>query len=102
MGNLDDQVLDLAGGDRGLATLVRGALERLRVGTAGPELADLANDVLNGHLDVGQMGSDLYAGEFSSHLRAIQQWQDDQPSDELWKQVERVNAAARAITDAGS
>ena len=96
----DDRLLDLAGGDRGLATFIREALERIRAGSAGPELGDVANDVLNGDLLVRQIASDLYAAEFSSHLRAFQQWKDEQPPDELGELVQRVHASAPAITDA--
>jgi hypothetical protein len=48
----NDQFLDLAGGDRGRATFIREALERLRAGAAGPELENLADDVLNDELAV--------------------------------------------------
>lgn len=95
----NDQLLNFAGGDR-LATLLREALQQLCDGIAGPELGDLANDVLSGHLDVRQMASDIYAGEVSFYLQAFQQGEDDQPSDELRETILRIEAKARAITDA--
>jgi hypothetical protein len=70
-------LLDLAGGDKGLAQLLTSSLEELSQGGAGEQLQRIAREALAGHLDLRELAtSDVYRAAFSMYLQRLQQWRD--------------------------
>lgn len=89
-GALDDEFARMAGG-RKLGQELRRNLERLRGGAAGPDLAEMARDILDGRITVREVArSNAYAVPLGE---AMDRYRDalDKLSDE-----ERQQQAAEA------
>ena len=92
--------LDIAGGDRGLATLLRVSLERLQDGVAGDLLREMARDVLGGGLDLRQAGtSDVYEAALDDHLGRYHEWVANQSPDELSSLADAAQSVASRLKD---
>jgi hypothetical protein len=73
-GNLDDDLRSMAGDDH-LAQRIRRDLEQLRDGSAGPELAEMACDLLDGRTDLRSIGrSSTYANQLLEGVDRYQAW----------------------------
>jgi hypothetical protein len=75
----DDPVerdLEDMAGDPKLAKSIRRSLEQLRDGSAGPALAEMAKDVLEGRTDLRAVArSAAYAGELTEGLDQYKSWE---------------------------
>ena len=76
--DIDDAVLgslERMAGSRALARALKQSLERLTDGSAGPELEELARDVLAGRVELGSLRtSTAYADPLRQALTGFQQW----------------------------
>jgi hypothetical protein len=71
---VDDQLRQMAG-SRKLAHELRQNLEKLRGGSAGPELAQMAGDVLDGRITLRDVThSSTYAGPLARAMNDYQRW----------------------------
>jgi hypothetical protein len=67
--------LERMAGSRRLALSVKQSLERLTDGSAAPELAELARDVLAGRVELSSLRtSNVYADPLQQALTGFQQW----------------------------
>jgi hypothetical protein len=67
--------LERMAGSRPLARAVKQSLERLTDGSAGPELAELARDVLAGRVELSSLRtSTVYADPLRQALTGFQHW----------------------------
>ncbi len=72
-----EKLLDLAGGDPGRAEALKEGLEQLARGTAGPELREMANDVLNERIDLHKaVAFEVYANHIRKRLNNFMTWYD--------------------------
>lgn len=59
-----------------MARAVKSALQRVSGGSAGPELAEMARDVLDGRIDLRAIGqSSAYSPHLTEAIGSYQQWQ---------------------------
>ena len=75
----DDAVerdLEDMAGDPQLARSIRRGLEQLRDGSAGPDLAEMAEDLLEGRIDLRTVArSAAYASDISEAIGYYQSWE---------------------------
>jgi hypothetical protein len=70
-----DRELDRMAGNPKVAKLIKESLERLGKGAAGPELAEMAKEVLAGRTSLGTVSqSSAYAGQFTEAADRFQTW----------------------------
>lgn len=75
----DPELRDMAGGDLGRYQLLRDSLRRLAAGAAGPDLAEMAREVLAGRVTLRQaMNSRAYAEAWHPHVQRLIKVVDDQ------------------------
>ena len=71
---VDRELEDMSGSPL-LARELKETLRGLRDGAAGPELAEMAREVLNGDLDLRSVArSSVYADQFSRAIGLYQRW----------------------------
>nr|WP_296076098.1 hypothetical protein [uncultured Actinoplanes sp.] len=71
-----DGELERIAGNRKTAAQVRRALERLREGAAGPDLAEMARDVLDGRISLRDVArSSAYAVPLADAMHRFTRWQ---------------------------
>jgi hypothetical protein len=76
-------VLEQMSGNPATARAIRTALERLKTGAAGKDLAEMARDILDGRLHPRETGrSDAYSIPLLDAVTQFHQWQDDLTEDE--------------------
>jgi hypothetical protein len=89
--NHDDELISMAGGDRSMAKAVRASLQRLRDGIGGPEMQEMARDVLEGRSTLRQVGrSEVYGGAFREQFRKLAQWRAEVGEEEYQAHMERA------------
>jgi hypothetical protein len=94
----NDELLAMAGGDRGVAEGIRTALERLRDGAGSKEMRDLARDVLDGRTSLRQAGmSDAYAAALRGSLDRLNEWRDEIGEEEYQQQLEQARQRLRSL-----
>jgi hypothetical protein len=65
------------------ARAIRSALERLAGGAAGGDLAEMSQDILDGRIELRDIGrSAAYANPLTDAIGQFQQWQADLTEDE--------------------
>ena len=73
-----NQELEQMAGSPTVARAVKDALRRLSNGAAGPDLAEMARDVLEGRADLRTVGqSSAYSGPMTDAIGKFQDWQDE-------------------------
>lgn len=78
-----DRDLEQMAGNPRLARAVKESLERLRSGAAGPDMAEMAKDVLDGRTDLRSVGrSSAYAGHIRDGIDKFNRWQADLSPEE--------------------
>jgi hypothetical protein len=80
--------LERMAGNPATARAIKSALDRLKNGTAGSDLAEMARDILDGRIqlrDVGQ--SSAYANPLTEAVGRFQQWQADLTDEERQQQL---------------
>lgn len=78
-GPADHELRDIARGDPGRHRLLRDALERLETGAAGPDLAEMAGEVMAGRITLRRaMTSRAYADAWRPHLEQVLKTVDEQ------------------------
>jgi hypothetical protein len=79
---LDDDLVTMAG-DAKLAKAVRESLEKLRDGSAGSDLAEMARDLLDGRIDLRTVaGSSAYAGDLTQGIGKFKTWESELSAEE--------------------
>ena len=80
--HLDRQLAEMTGNPQ-LARAIKNSLRKLQDGAAGPELAEMAGEILNGRSDLrGLATTSAYAGALTDGVERFQQWQAETPADE--------------------
>lgn len=93
---IDRELEDLSGSPS-LARELKENLRRLRDGSAGPELAEMARDVLKGDVDLRSVArSSVYADQFIEAIRRYQRWHDQLTPEE---REQLLSDARRQIRD---
>jgi hypothetical protein len=78
-----DRDLEQMSGSPALANQVKESLHRLADGTAGPKLAEMARDVLDGRTDLRTVArSSVYADNLTDAIGQFQRWQAQLTPDE--------------------
>jgi hypothetical protein len=78
-----DRDLEQMSGNPALAKHIKESLRRLAGGAAGPMLAEMARDVLNGRTDLRTAArSSIYADNLTEAIGQFQRWQDTLAPDE--------------------
>lgn len=79
-----DRDLEDMSGSPALARGLKEDLRRLRDGAAGPELAEMARDVLDGNIELRTAArSSFYADQLTEAVGRYQSWKEQRTSDEL-------------------
>lgn len=66
-----------------LAKAVEEALRKLKDGSAGPEMAEMAREVLEGRTDLRSVArSSAYAAQISEGIRGYKSWEDSLSEEE--------------------
>jgi hypothetical protein len=87
---VDDQLTQMAG-SRKLAHELRQNLEKLRSGTAGPGLAQMARDMLDGPITLREVThSATYAGPLARAMNDYQRWHAGLSDNERAELIERA------------
>jgi hypothetical protein len=87
-GAIDDELLRLAGNSR-IAAATKENLRRLTTGVAGPDLAEMAEELLAGRTSLRKLGqSAAYAPQLSEAFAKFQQWQSELSPEER-RELER-------------
>jgi hypothetical protein len=74
---IDDELLRMSGNPK-VADAISAGLRQLSRGGAGPELAEMARDLLAGRISVGDIGrSSAYGPQLTEAFGKFQQWQND-------------------------
>ena len=74
---IDRDLAGMAGNPR-LAEAVKQSLESLRDGTAGPAMADMADEILNGRTDLRSVArSSAYASQLTEGIEKFSRWYAD-------------------------
>lgn len=88
--------LEQMSGSPAIAKQIKESLRRLTNGAAGPELAEMARDVLDGRTDLRSVArSSVYAGHFTDAIGRFQRWHADLTPDERNQLV--VDTRARLL-----
>ncbi|WP_148307914.1 hypothetical protein [Actinoplanes friuliensis] len=75
--------LEQMAGSPAVARAIKDALNRLRGGAAGPDLAEMARDVLDGHSDLRTVGqSSAYSTPMTEAIGKFQDWQEELTPEE--------------------
>jgi len=78
-----DGELERVAGNRKTAAEVKRALERLREGAAGPDLAEMARDVLDGRISLRDVArSSAYAVPLADAMDGFARWQAELSDEE--------------------
>jgi hypothetical protein len=92
-----DRELEEMTSNRRKATTVKNALAKLREGVAGPELAEMATEILEGRTSLRTVGnSSVYADHFAEAATRFRDWQSSQTAEE---RGEAVRNAAEHLGD---
>jgi hypothetical protein len=95
---IDDELLRMSGNPR-VADAIRAGLRRLSNGGAGPELAEMAEDLLAGRISLREVGaSSVYGPQLTEAFSAFRQWQNGLSAEER-ERIERQ--AEEQFGDAG-
>jgi hypothetical protein len=93
---IDRELEDLSGSPS-LARELKENLRRLRDGVAGPELAEMAREVLKGDVDLrGVVRSSVYADQFTEAIGRYQRWHEELTPEE---REQLLSDARRQIRD---
>jgi len=88
-----DRELEQMASSSAVARAVKQALNRLRNGTAGPDLAEMARDVLDGRTDLRTIGqSSAYSGQMTEAIGRFQQWQSELTPEEREEFIAEAHA----------
>jgi hypothetical protein len=86
-----EQFLDIAGGDRAMAKLLHESLKKLEQGAGGPDMQEMAADVLAGRIGLREAAnSSAYAEAFRESMTRLQSWMEEVGPEE----VDRMAAEA--------
>jgi hypothetical protein len=89
-----DRDLEQMAGSPQLAKAIKQNLQRLSNGAAGPDLAEMARDVLEGRTDLRTVArSSAYAGQITEGINKFNRWQSDLTPDERTQLLEDTRAA---------
>jgi hypothetical protein len=73
LGNLEEM-----SGSPAMARALKESLDQLAGGAAGPELAEMAREVIEGRTDLRSMGaSGAYAEQLTGAVRGFRRWQSE-------------------------
>lgn len=87
--------LERMAGSPELAAELRRSLERLRDGVAGPDLAEMARDVLNGQITLRDVSrSAAYSGPI---LQAMERFHEHQEGLSQQERVELIREASKRL-----
>lgn len=76
--DVDDELLNIARGDGERHRLLRESLERLANGAAGPELQEMAREVVAGRVTLRRaMLSGAYSEAWGPHVDRLIRWHDN-------------------------
>jgi hypothetical protein len=96
------ELVDVCGGDDGLARSLHDSLHRLAAGPAGSPLTDLANEVLDGRLGLrAAVGSSSYATPLLAAAQQFTAWHDrlspDDRAELLRRGADLTRSAAGSV-----
>jgi hypothetical protein len=98
---LDRDLAEMAGTPQ-LARVVRRSLERLRDGAAGPDLAEMARELLDGRTDLRSVArSTAYAGPITDGIHRYDGWQAQLTAEERRQLEEEMRAIVSDEDSAG-
>jgi hypothetical protein len=88
-----DRDLEQVAGSPALAKSVKESLMRLRKGAGGPELAEMADDLLEGRTDLRTVGrSSAYADQISAATVKFRQWYSELTPEERDRLIAETEA----------
>jgi hypothetical protein len=83
MPSLDDELRSIARGDAAKEQLLRDSLRRLAEGAAGPELREMAHEVMAGRVTLRQaMLSRVYSEALWPYAERLLRWREDLRAEE--------------------
>lgn len=89
-----DRDLEQTAGTPQLARAVRKSLQQLKGGAAGPDLAEMARELLNGGTDLRSLArSSAYANPISQGIEQYNRWEAGLTPDERQRFIEAAYAA---------
>ncbi|MFC7278567.1 hypothetical protein ACFQS1_31700 [Paractinoplanes rhizophilus] len=79
---IDRDLAEMAGNPR-VAAEIKHHLQRLSRGVGGPELAEMASDLLDGRTSLREVGkSEVYADQFAAATRRFLNWYNELTPEE--------------------
>ncbi|MEU4156466.1 hypothetical protein [Actinoplanes sp. NPDC026670] len=73
-----DREIERMAGDPRLVKAVRDSLERLRAGRAGPVMAEMARDLIEGRINLRDVGgSSVYSQGLIEGVQAYKKWESE-------------------------
>jgi hypothetical protein len=98
-----DRDLEQMAGSPQLAKAIKQNLQRLSNGAAGPDLAVMAREVIEGRTDLRTIArSSAYAGQLTASISDFNRWQSELTPEERNELVENVTASIYGDQDGDS
>jgi hypothetical protein len=98
-----DRDLEQMAGSPQLAKAIKQNLQRLSNGAAGPDLAEMAREVLEGRTDLRTIArSSAYASQLTASINEFDRWQSELTQEERNALVENARASIYGDQDGDS